>query len=313
MKLVSLVIPCFNEEKNVPYAFKRITGITDKLPSYKFEFIFVDNGSSDHTRGEIKKLIKVDRRVAGIFLTRNFGPESSVQAGYEYCRGDAIIGIPCDLQEPPELIPEFIRKWEKGYKNVIGIYTKFEDYPTLTVMRKIFYKVYKSIANIDVPVNTSGYGLMDRQVLDIINSFPEKFKFLRGLNAWTGFKTAYVNYERRKRIFGKSSYRLYDYVKHAERGVFGFSYLILDLMVYFGFILVLVVFLFIIMYFAFLLFTRQPLSNTVVLVSAVVFFGGLELLAISIIGKYIQIIVEETKKRPNYIIEETVNFHKHKR
>lgn len=308
MKTISFVIPCHNEERNIPILYREILRIINPFRKYLFEFVFVDNGSTDDTKKEILRLSRKDKRVIGIFLTRDFGPESSAQAGYEHTRGDAVIGIACDLQEPPELITQFIRKWEEGYKNVLGIYTKVEDYPLLTILRKIFYKIFKSVANISVPVNTSGYGLMDRQVLDTLISFPEKYRFLRGLNAWTGFKTAYITYERGKRKYGSSSYRLYDYLKHAERGVFGFSYLILDLMVYLGFILVILSFLFIFIYILITLILKLTPSLTLTVVSAIIFFGGLQLLAISIIGKYIQIIVEETKRRPNYIVEETVNY-----
>jgi len=175
-------------------------------------------------------------------------------------------------------------------------------------LRKNFYKLFKRISDIDIPVNAVGTGLLDRKALNILRQLPEKYRFFRGLRAWIGFKTAYVYYNRRKRQLGKSSYRIFDYFKHAERGLFGFSYLVLDLMVYAGFILVFLSFLFIIGYLMLFFLYGNPIKGAVTILVAIVFFGGIQLLAISIIGKYIQVITEETKNRPIYIVDETINI-----
>ena len=306
-KTVVIAIPCYNEEENVNDTYNIIKKIISKEKKYHFEFVVIDNGSTDRTRELIINLSKKDRKVKVIFLTRNFGPEASVQAGYDFAKGDAVIGIACDGQDPPELIPDFIRKWEKGYPIVAGIYTKVEEFYPVLLLRRLFYKIFKLISNIDIPVGASGFGLMDKKVLFALKSLPEKYRFYRGLRSWTGFKTAYITYERRKRRAGRSSYTLINYFKHAERGIFGFSYLLLDLIVYLGFILVIFSFLFIFIYL--LLFFRfgNPIKGAVTILVSIVFFGGIQLLAISILGKYIQVIVDETKSRPAYIVEETVN------
>jgi len=292
-KKISIAIPCFNEEENIESSYNRIELVLRKLSSYDFEYIIIDNGSTDKTKEIIKRLIKKDKRIAGIFLSRNFGPEASAAACYKFAIGDAVIALSADLQDPPELILKFVKKWEQGYDVVIGIYNKTEDDLFTKFLRKFFYFFFKKISNIDVPVNASGVGLLDKKVVNALNSLPEKYRFFRGLRAWIGFKTAYIYYDRVKRQRGKSSYSFINYFKHAERGIFGFSYLVLDMMFYFGILITLLSTLFLIVRFS--------------LYSLIIFIGSILLFAISIIGKYIQVIVEETKNRPVYIVEETVN------
>jgi len=307
-KKISIAIPCFNEEPNIKTTYDRIKSVIQKFKQHNFEFIIVDNGSTDKTKEVVKKIVKKDKRVKGIFLSRNFGPEASATACYTYATGDVIIAIAADLQDPPELIPKFIQKWEQGNDIVFGIYTKTEDPLFITWIRKAFYIIFKSISNIDVPVNATGFGLVSRKATDAFLSLPEKFRFSRGLLSWVGFKRDYIYYEKNRREKGKSSYSFFDYVKHAERGIFGFSYLILDLMIYGGFILVLFSFLFIIGYFYTVVVVGNPIKASIPTLLVIVFFGGVQLLAISIIGKYIQVIVEETKGRPVYIVDETANI-----
>lgn len=306
-KTISIAIACFNEELNVIPAYNAVKKLAEKDKKYNYEIIFADNNSTDNTKKLMRKLAQKDKNVVCIFLSRNFGPESSGQAALDFATGDAVIPLECDLQDPPELIPELIKKWEEGYDVIVGIRTKIEDNFLMTLARKIFYKVFKKISDIDIPVNCGAFGLMDRKVLKALCSLPEKYRFFRGLRAWVGFKTAYITYHRRKRERGKSSYNFFNYIKHSERGIFGFSYLFLDLIIYVGFLLVLASFLFILIYLLlFSLFGNQIKGSVTILVS-IVFFGGIQLSAISVIGKYIQVIVEEAKKRPVYIINETIN------
>lgn len=307
-KTITIGIHCFNEEENVLVVYKRIKLIIDRIKGYRFDFLFVDNASVDKTREKIKTLIKKDKKVRAIFLSRNFGAEASGTAVIYNTTSDALIMIPCDLQAPPELIPEFIKKWHEGFDLVLGQYTKAEDSVVMTFARIMFYRLFKKISNIDVPINVTGFGLYDQKITMALKSLPEKYRFGRGLTAWIGFKRIFIPYEKKRRLRGKSSYNFFDYIKHSERGIFGFSYMPLDLIVYFGFILTLLAFLFIIGYLLAAIFFGNPLKASITLVSAVVFFGGINLLAVSIIGKYIQVIVEETKNRPLYIIEEKLNF-----
>lgn len=307
-KQISICIPCFNEEANVKNTYNRLKFIVSSLKKYDFEFVFVDNGSIDKTKKIIEEVAKKDKKVKGVFLSRNFGPEASSKASFDYASGDAVIWVAADLQEPPELIPRFIENWEKGYEVVLGQYKKIDDSLFMTWARRSFYNLFKKISNIEVPINVIGFGLYSRKVVDALRSLPEKYRFERGLTMWVGFKKAFIPYERKRRTNGKSSYSLIDYIKHSERGVFGFSYLPLDLLVYIGFVLTGFSFLFVVGYLITVLFFGNPINASIPIMLAIVFFGGVNMLGLSIIGKYVQVIVEEVKNRPVYMVDETVNI-----
>jgi len=306
-KTISFGIPCFNEELNVVPAYRELKRVIAGANKYSFEFIFVDNGSTDNTREEIKKIAVKDKRVIGVFLSRNFGPEASQQAALDHTNGDAFIMYEGDMQDPPDLILKFIKKWEEGYKVVVGVRNKIDDNPFMILVRKAYYKIFKAISNIDVPVNAGSFGLIDRKAADAIKKMSEKYRFFRGLRAWVGFKTAQIPYERKKRIRGESSYTFFGYIKHAERSFFGFSYLPLDMIIYGGVFLVVASFAFIVGYLVWTFFYGNYIGGSVAILLSIIFLGGVQLLAVSIIGKYIQVIVEETKSRPVYVVDEIIN------
>lgn len=307
-KKISICIPSYNEEDNILTTYNALTKTMQKNKNYDYELIFVDNCSLDKTRDIIKKVAQKDKKVKGIFLSRNFGPEASGQAGLDNVTGDAFIGIGCDLQDPPELISQFINKWEQGYDIILGVYKKLDGNILMKIIRSWFYNFFNKISNTTIPVNAVGYGLYDKKVINALKLLPEKYRFGRGLTAWVGFKKAFIPYRRIKRLKGKSSYNFFDYIKHSERGIFGFSYLPLDMMVYGGILIVFFSFLFIIGYLYAVIVIGNPINASIPTMLAIFFFGGIQLLAISIIGKYIQVIVEETKNRPMYIVEDTINI-----
>ena len=306
-KLITIGIPCFNEELNVARTYKILKRTLEENKKYFFEFLFIDNGSLDTTRDEIRKLCKKNKNAIGIFLSRNFGPEASTQAAIDRATGDAVIIYDCDMQDPPEIILKFIQKWEKGDQLVVGIRKKTEDKFLMRWARKSFYRIFKMISNVDIPVDAGHFSLMDRKVVNAIKSLPEKYRFYRGIRAWVGFKTAYVVYERKKRLYGKSAETIVSYFDYAIRSFFGFSYLPLNITIYIGFLFIFVSFIFICIYLLRFLQSGTIIDSPTIIVLLVVFFGGFQLLAISMVGKYIQVIIEETKKRPLYIIEETIN------
>lgn len=313
-KTISIGIPCFNEELNVEKAFTSLKKITDKINKYNFEYIFTDNGSTDNTRNLITKIVKHNFNVSGVFLSRNFGPTASGQACLDNAGGDAFIFYECDMQDPPELIQNFIKKWEEGYEIVYGVRTKIEDFFIIFILRKAFYRIFRAISNIDVPVDAGGYSLISKRAIEALKLLPEKYRFDRGLRAWVGFKSIGLTYQRKKRIRGKSSYNLFEYIKFSERGIFGFSYLPLDMIIYSGFILVGFSFIAIIVYLLLCFLYGNPIKGSITVLVSIIFFGGIQLLAISILGKYIQVIVEEVKSRPLYIIDKIIkkkilNFH----
>jgi len=306
-KTISICIPCYNEEENIVSTYSTLKNFLTKNIKYDYELIFVDNCSLDKTRSLILEIAKKDKKVKGIFLSRNFGPESSGHAALDYATGDGIVVIAADLQDPPELILQFIKKWEEGYDIVQGTYKKTSDNLIMKFIRKLYYYIQKNVSFVDMPQNSTGFGLFDRKVLLAMRLLPEKYRFGRGILGWVGFKRTFIPYERKKRLRGKSSYNFFDYLKHAERGIFGFSYLLLDLMVYGGFLLTLFSFLFIIGYLYWVIAYGNPIKASIPLMLAIVFFGSVLLLAMSILGKYIQVIVEETKNRPVYIVDEVIN------
>ncbi len=305
-KLISIGVICFNEGPNILPSYKELKTVTDSNKKYLYEFVYVDNGSTDTTRSEIKKITNLDKRVSGVFLSRNFGNEASIQASLDYSKGDAYVCYEGDMQDPANVILEFIKKWEKGFDVVVGIRTKIADSFFMTRIRKLYYRIFRSISNIEVPVDAGAFALIDKKVLKAINTLPEKHRFNRGLRAWVGFKTAYVEYHRRKRERGKSSYSILGYIHHAEKSFFGFSYLPLDIIVYTGVLTVVLSFIFLAIYLLSAIIFGQSLNESTLIVSSIILFGGIQLLALSVIGKYIQVIVEETKARPVYIVEEVV-------
>ena len=305
-KIISIGIICFNEGLNIAPAYNELVQVSNRNKKYNYEFIFVDNGSTDNTQSGIRQIAKIDKRVIGVFLSRNFGPEASAQASLECSSGDAFVCFEGDMQDPPEVILDFIKKWEQGFNVVVGVRNKMDDGVLKRLFRRIYYRIFRTISNIEVPINAGSFGLLDKKAMLAINNMPEKYRSFRGLRAWVGFKTAFVNYNRGKRKRGKSSYNFFKYFHDAERSFLGFSYLPLDIILFLSLILIFISCICAALYLFSIIF-GQSQNSFLLILSLSLFFGGIQLLALSIIGKYIQVIVEETKKRPTYIIDEIVN------
>lgn len=309
-KLISIVIPCYNEEENIQRTYEEVKKVVNSLTNYSHEIIFVDNGSEDRSAELMKELAGKDEKVTALFLSRNFGPEASGLAGMRYARGDAVISVSADLQEPPSLIPGFIKKWEEGYDLVLGQAADLEERRLMAGMRRFFYKLLKRISYIDIPAGVSGFGLYDARVNKEILKMPERNRFHRGLVAYTGFRRFLVPYTKSKRQFGKSSYNLFTYLKHAESGLFAFTNLPLDFLAYAGVFLVMLSVVIMLVYTVATLIYGNPIKGSATIFLGIMFFGGIQVLAISVLGKYIAVIFEETKNRPSYIIKEIVTKNK---
>lgn len=309
-KILSIIIPTYNEEENIEFAYSELKKMLSTIPKYDYEIIFVDNASSDRSRELIRKLAKKDKKVTAVFLSRNFTAEYSSQAAMRQAAGDAVTVVDCDLQDPPEVIPRFIKEWEKGTEVVIGVRNTINDTFFMIIVRKFFYVVFKKLANVDMPINAGSFCLLDRKVIDVINSLPERNRFFRGLRAWVGFRVAKVYYERSGRKYGESKNNLSDYLNDSQRGILGFSFVPLDLITTLGLILTIISFIFIAAYLYIVLVFGNPINASIPIMLSVFFFGGIQMLAISIVGKYIQIIFEEVKQRPTYIIDEIINDHR---
>ncbi|MFC1854337.1 glycosyltransferase family 2 protein [Candidatus Dependentiae bacterium] len=301
-KLISVVVPCYNERENLSEVYNRIASVFTKLP-YELELLFVDDGSTDGSEKNYQKLVDKDSRVKVILMSRNFdGPEPILFAGMKEACGDAVVLVDADLQDPPELIEDFLHKWEEGYKVVYGIRGKRKE----TLIRRIgyvcFYKIMRQLSFIDFPLNAGAFGLMDRRVVDIITSLPEKDVFIRGLRAWAGFKQTGVKYDRPEREKGDTGFSFLGYMRVAKDAVVNFSYKPLELVSGIAMAAAALTFiaLFFYLYFA---FTTEAPRGFFTLLMAMLFLGTVQLLAIGVIAEYLIRIFREVKARPPYVVD----------
>lgn len=314
--LISVVIPCFNEEKNLPVLFERIknTFINDQKKSQNkiiVEFVFIDDGSKDDTWKVLSQLSKKKNKNFKINLlkfSRNFGHQNAVCCGIENSSGEAVIIIDADLQDPPEIIPKMIVKWQQGYEVIYAKRKKRKGESFFKLLSaSFFYRALKKITQIDIPVDTGDFRLIDRKVVDVFLQLKEKNKFIRGLISWIGFKQTYVEYIRDKRHSGTTKYTLNKMINFALDGLTGFSATPLKLAGYFGFIGILIAIL-IAIYSLFSLFIfENSISGWTSLILTIVFFASLQLLSLGIIGEYIRRIYDEVKNRPDFIVEKKIS------
>ncbi len=310
-KLISLVIPIYNEEKNINFLHQELRKLIDIENKYSFEIVAVEHGSTDSTFEKLLNLHQKDKSIKIVRLSKNFGTaDAAIEAGLKYASGDAAVIIMADLEEPPQVISQFLRKWEKGFDVVYGI---VKSRPKSTpVMRKllsiIYYKILNSLTGNIFPENASDFRLLDKKVYMNINKLQEKNKYLRGLINWSGFNQTGVPFKRMPRHAGKSKAKFTTVLKVGLNGIFSFSYAPLKLVSILGFLLSLASFLIIIyqvvLYF---LFGRgQPGISTIVVLNAFLF--GMLFLILGVIGEYLSRIYDEVKGRPNFIVKETIGL-----
>jgi polyisoprenyl-phosphate glycosyltransferase len=309
-KMISVVIPAYNEEDNIEDLYTRFSRVFASMPAYEFEVIIVNNGSVDSTREKLIRIHMKDSRFKIISLTRNFLPvNNAIVAGLRYARGDAVFITYADLQDPPELIPEFVKKWEEGFEIVYGIIRKRDN---IRLSRKVLYAIFYSIINklTDnvIPKDASDFTLFDKKVNSIINRLEEKNKFLRGLIPWTGFNKTGIEYDRAPRMAGESKADLSTVLNFAVNGLFSFSNFPLYIASVLGFVLAVLAFIMLIVEGSlFLLYGREiPGVATIILLMLLSF--GILFFLLGIIGGYIGKIYEEVKKRPDFIISEEIGF-----
>lgn len=302
--MLSVIIPIFNEEENIIEINKRLKSVSSQL-GLAYEFVFVNDGSKDASLSILKKLSQEENHVKYISFSRNFGHQIAVTAGLDHCKGDVIVIIDADLQDPPELILEMYQKYKEGYKVVYAKRKKRQGESWFKLITaKLFYRILAKIVSFEIPLDTGDFRLIDRKVVDALKQMPEKSKFLRGQIAWLGFKSTYVEYDRQERLHGKTGYPLSKMLKFAIDGITGFSSSPLKFASILGFIVSGVAFL--IMLYA--LYSRFILSDTISgwtsLIISTMFIGGVQLLSIGIIGEYISRINVDVKNRPLYVVEE---------
>ena len=310
MKKISLVIPMYYEEQVVEECYKRVTKVLKDLNDYNYEIIFINDGSKDKTLEILENLAKTDDNVKIISFSRNFGHQAAVTAGLKYVSGDAIIIMDADLQDPPELIPDMLEYWKNGYEVIYGKRKKRDGESAFKLFTaKVFYETLNKLSDVEIPKDTGDFRLVDKKVVDVINQLPEHNKFLRGLFSWVGFKQYAYEYERKERFAGKTKYPLKKMLKLAKDGILGFSTKPLKIVGGLGIISVLISIA--ILIYAILSFTYKWNSLTpgwTSIMCTMTFLGGIILLSLWMIGEYIARIYDETKQRPEYIIDKTINI-----
>lgn len=303
---LSVIIPVFNEEANILPLYDRLKKVSQSLNLSETEFLFVNDGSTDRTIEVVKGLAKSDPEVNYIDLSRNFGHQIAVTAGLDHCIGDLVVIIDADLQDPPELIPEMIRKISEG-NDVVYARRSVRKGETFMkkVTAKLFYRLLRSITSVEIPIDTGDFRVITRRVVNILKEMPEREKFLRGQIAWIGFSQSYVEYERNERVAGKTSYTWRKMLRLALDGITSFSNFPLKVATVSGFVMAFVSFLLMLfaLYSRFVWKVYEPGWTSLML--SVLFIGGIQLLSIGIIGEYIGRISNNVKQRPLYLIRET--------
>jgi glycosyltransferase involved in cell wall biosynthesis len=306
-KKISVVVPSFNEEGNIEVLAARLLDVLKTFTAYSYEVIFVDDGSSDGTLDKLKALATVDNNIFYLELSRNFGHQNALKAGYDFATGDCIISMDGDMQHPPELITQFIDKWEEGY-DVVYSCREYQDDATIlkTKTSDIFYKMINSLSDTKLEKGTADFRLIDRKVANVLVQLNENGLFMRGLIKWLGFKQYAIHYQADPRFSGKSKYTIKKMVKFAIEGITAFSvrplYLATGVGVFFSFMSLLYIPYILISYF---FYPKHEVPGWASVLASVAFFGGMQLMVLGIIGTYLGKLFMQAKQRPNYIIRST--------
>ena len=304
-KLISIIIPAYNEEECVDELATRLKALFVTESQYDFEAIIVENGSIDTTWEKLQKIATADSRFKILKLSRNFRMDGGLTAGLDYIKGDACVLMTADLQDPPELISEFLRKWEEGWENIYGIVLKRSGTgPIRTLNSKMFYFVADKLTDGRIPKNASDFRLVDRKVYLAIKSMAERNRFVRGLFAWAGFKSIGISMERPPRFGGVSNAHTFKVIDLAFKGIFAHSYKPLRLITVFGIVLSAISFFTIIPLAIIWITSGVPFAGFGTIVSLFLFVLGILSLMIGILSEYIGLIYEEVKARPNYVVSE---------
>lgn len=309
MKKISLFTPCFNEEENIKNMYDAVSNVMATLPEYDYEYVFIDNCSQDKTTKILKEIAKNDNRVKVILNVKNFGPGRSGTYGFMQTSGDASICLACDFQDPPEMIPEFIRKWEEGYKVVWGKKKDSDEGRLMFAVRSLYYKIIKLFSDVPQYEHVTGFGLYDKEVLEWIRKANDPNPNLRNMIADFGYKVAFIEYHQPKRRAGKSSYNFYRYFDTAMNSLINTSRTPLRMATFTGFILSGVCFSIGLFYLILkMVFWNSFILGTAPLVVGVFFLGSIQMLFIGIIGEYIGEILTRITNRPLVVEKERINF-----
>ncbi|OGE78130.1 MAG: hypothetical protein A2751_03130 [Candidatus Doudnabacteria bacterium RIFCSPHIGHO2_01_FULL_46_14] len=307
-KKISVIVICYNDGGSVQEMYRRVTESMRQITD-NYEIVYVNDASPDNAYERLKVLAEKDKRLVVITHTRNFGGQNAYTSGLEYCTGDAAITLDGDIQDPPEMFPKLVEKWLAGYEIVYGDRVEREGSIIRRIFYKIFYKVFSAMSAVKMPLNASDFALLDRKVIDALKNMPESGRFIRGMRAWTGFKSIGIPYKRLARFSGRTNLTFLGNVRWARLAIFSFSDRPLEWISYLAMIMTFLAALGIVFYIIFAIFNPAPSGFLTILVS-VLFLGAIQLLSLSAIGEYIARIFEEVKNRPKYIRREILNDYK---
>lgn len=309
--LLSVIVPIYFEEQIINEFYNRTKKVLSNMESkIDHEIIFIDDGSKDKSLDLLKELSRKDKKVHVISFSRNFGHQFAITAGIDHAKGDAVVIIDGDLQDPPEVIPEMIAKWEEGYKVVYGVRKKRKGENAIKLLTsKLFYRLLKKLSDVDLPVDAGDFRLLDEKIANILKSMREENRYVRGLISWIGFPQYGLLYERDRRYAGETKYTLKKMVKFAFDGIISFSDKPLKITAYLGFFITVTSFSASIKIIVGKIINPQlSISGWTSLILTVLFLGGIQLISLGIIGLYIGRQYRETKRRPLYIISDKFGF-----
>jgi glycosyltransferase involved in cell wall biosynthesis len=300
----SIVAPIFNELDNLPELHRRVQQVMSAT-SGTWELVLVDDGSTDGSTERILQLAKQDKHIRPVIFARNFGHQVAITAGWDYARGDAVVIIDADLQDPPEAIPDLIAKWREGYEVVYAVRAEREGETWFKkTTAALFYRIVHRITDVKIPVDTGDFRLMDRKVVDVLKTMGERHRFPRGMSAWVGFRQIGVPYKRAARHAGVTKYPFKNMLKLALNAITGFSYFPLQLATYFGFAAAGLAIIAIPVVIIMRLVGHGAFLGQATTLIAVLFLGGVQLISLGMVGEYLGRIYDEVKGRPLYIVRE---------
>jgi dolichol-phosphate mannosyltransferase len=306
-QLLSIVVPVFNEAEVIAETYRRLTGVASGIEDLDYELVVVDDGSRDGTFATLEALAQADARLRVLKFSRNFGHQTAITAGVDVARGDAIVVIDADLQDPPEVIPRMVAKWREGFDVVYGVREKRHgETPLKLFTATMFYRVLNRMTSISIPVDVGDFRLMSRRAADQLRAMREQDRFVRGLVSWIGFRQAGVEYHRDARLAGETKYPFRKMLRFAMDGITSFSTVPLKLATWLGYFASAFAFLYLLS-----VFVQKLLGETVqgwaTIMVAMLFLGGVQLICLGIMGEYIGRIFTEIKQRPLYVVEAFVN------
>ena len=304
-KKITILVPCYNEEQSIRLLYEELRNVMDSQQQYDWQLLMVDDGSTDSTLAIIKQLREKDRRVCYVSLSRNFGKENAMLAGIDAAKGDCMIIMDADLQHPPYVIPDMLKQWEQGFQDV---YAKRISRGKESWLRKqfslLYYALLKRISQVEILQNGGDFRLLDRKCIDALKQMRESQRYTKGLFCWIGFRKCEFDFEQKDRVAGESSWSFMKLLNLAIEGITSFSISPLRVSTVVGIVVSLTALVYMVYVFVKTLLIGDPVAGYPTLIIVILFLGGMQLFSLGIIGEYIGRIFQETKHRPNYLVNE---------